>query len=363
MSRSRLASRLIGVPFGIGPRLWSPVKRVACCLAGALCALKSVGQVLLGLIGVLVAALILVVAASWFIFEPPPENPDQAREQKTVDQIVNVLTAKLKVQYKDVRFLRDIHPKADACVRADITIAPGLPDDIKVGFLKGKSTGDQKYKAWIRFSNAADNVTADRERDFRGMSIKMFGVTGGRLSDPGDEDDTQDLLFIGHDSFFAGSPQHFHDFFAACVKGGGSCNPKNNPYVAWDLLTHPRGAYKMLFGRKSYATIGDIKWFSVAPFNLGDDNHVIKYSAFPCEQQTQYGKPGKTPYYLMSRLQDRLDPANNNHLCLNLQIQKRNDPASQPIENTLVPWGERTSPWLKVATIDIPPQIFSSIAQ
>ena len=99
---------------------------------------------------------------------------------------------------------------------------------LKIGFLKGKPNGDQTYKAWIRFSNAADHVTGDPEADFRGMAIKMFGVSGERLPVPGDENDTQDLLFIANDAFFAGSPQHFHDFFSACVNGGGSCDPMQN---------------------------------------------------------------------------------------------------------------------------------------
>jgi hypothetical protein len=137
----------------------------------------------------------------------------------------------------------------------------------------------------------------------------------------------------------------------------------HNPYVAWHLLTHPRGAYNLLTGRKVYPSIADIKWYSVAPFDLGDDDHVIKYSALPDEQQTQYGKPGKTPYYLQERLENRLDPANNNHLRLNLQIQMRADPASQSIENTLIAWNAKTSPWRKVATIDIPPQTFATTAQ
>ena len=103
-------------------------------------------------------------------------------------------------------------------MKANVTVAPNLPDDLKVGFFKGKPNGDQTYKAWIRFSNAADTVTPDTQADFRGMAIKMFGVSGERLPVPGDEDDTQDLLFIGHDAFFAGSPQHFLDFLGRAIK-------------------------------------------------------------------------------------------------------------------------------------------------
>jgi choline dehydrogenase len=344
-------------------KLWTVVKWLGCWLCWALGALKLVGKVLLALVAVLLVALVAIIGTSWFIFEPPPDNPNLEQERQTIQSIVEVLTGKLNKQYARALHLRDTHPKANACVKANVTIDEDLPPELEIGFLKGKPNSDRTYKAWLRFSNAADHVTADTETDFRGLAIKMFGVSGDRLPVPGDENDTQDLLFIANDAFFAGSPQHLHDFFAACVKGGGSCDPMQNPYVLWHLLTHPRGAYNLLTGRRVYPSIADIKWFSVAPFDLGDDNHVIKYSAFPAKQQTQYGAPGKTPYYLQQRLEDLLDPANENHLVLNLQIQMRTDPASEPIENTLVPWSDKKSPWRKIATIDIYPQIFATTAQ
>jgi choline dehydrogenase len=348
---------------GFWCKLCNAVRAVGGFIGGTLRALKPVGRVLLALIGALAVALVAIVAASWFIFEPPSENPDLAKEQQTIQSIIQVLTGKLNKQYAGVLHLRDTHPKANACVKANVTIAADLPTQLRIGFLKGMPNGEQTYRAWIRFSNAADHVTADTETDFRGMAIKMFGVSGERLPVPGDEDDTQDLLFIANDAFFAGSPQHFHDFFAACVAGGGSCDPTQNIHVAWDLLTHPRGAYNLLTGRRVYPSIADIKWFSVAPFDLGDDSHVIKYSAFPAEQQAQYATPGSAPYYLQRRLENLLDPANNDHLRLNLQIQMRTDPASEPIENTLIAWSAQKSPWTKIATIDIYPQTFATTAQ
>jgi len=355
-----------------GDSLWCGVSARAAWLAGsvawALKALKPAGVAALGLAALLLVALAAIAGVSWLFVEPPAENPDLTQETRTIQSIVDVLTGKLNKQYAGVLHLRDTHPKANACVKGNVTLDldPKFPPELRVGFLKGKPNGDQTYKAWIRFSNAADHITGDPEADFRGMAIKMFGVPGSpdeRLPVPGDENDTQDLLFIANDAFFAGSPQHFHDFFAACVKGGGSCDPMMNPYVDWHLLTHPHGAYNLLTGRRSYPSIADIRWFSVAPFDLRDDDHVIKYSAFPAEQQTQYDRPGDTPYYLQQRLENQLDPANNHHLRLNLQIQMRTDPTTEPIENTLVPWSVAKSPWMKIATIDIYPQIFATTAQ
>ena len=318
---------------------------------------------ILAVIALLLAGLAGIIGVSFFVTEPPPQNPDPAQEKETIQSIIDVLTGKLNKQYAGVLHLRDTHPKANACVRANVTINPDPPPELKIGFLKGKPDGDMTYKAWIRFSNAADHITGDPENDFRGLAMKMIGVSGERLPVPGDEDNTQDLLFIANNAFFIGDPQQFHDFFAACVAGGGVCDPMKNLHVAWHLITHPHGSFNLLTGRRAFASIGDIKWFSVTPFNLGDDDHIIKYSAFPAEQQTAFSSPDTTPDYLGERLAAALDPAKNNHMLLNLQIQMRKDPASQPIESTLVPWDEQTSPWQKVATIDIYPQTFTSAAQ
>jgi choline dehydrogenase len=346
---------------GFWCKLWRAVFSFGVVAGNVLHALIPVGKVLLGIFGALVVALIAIVAASWFIFEPPSAKADVNREMETARSTTALLTARFNDQYKGEQHLRATHTTGRVCVKANVTVASGLPPDLNVGFLQGKPNGEKTYKAWIEFSNAGDDVAADTERDFHGMAVKLFGVSGDRLPDPGDEDNTQDLLFINHDSFFAGDPQHFHDFFAACAGGGGSCDPMKNPYVAWHLLTHPRGAYNLLVGRKTYPSIPDIGWFSVAPFMLG--GQIVKYGAHPCEQQAHYNRPGNTSDYLVQRLQNILDPANNRHFCLDLNVQVRNKPDRQPIEDTLIAWDDDAAKWQKVATIDIYPQNFSTTAQ
>src|SRR5206468_3236451 len=90
---------------------------------GVLNALVPVAKVLLGLFVALIVALVAIVAASWFIFEPPSARADVNREFETSQAITSVLTAKLDGQYKGMRYLRDTHTKGLACVKADVTIA------------------------------------------------------------------------------------------------------------------------------------------------------------------------------------------------------------------------------------------------
>ncbi len=348
-----------------GGGFWCKLRNALCCvvaaIGGVLGFLAPAGKVLASALGVVAVALILIVTSCWFYFEVPSEMPDRTKEQATIQSVVTLFTDRVKAQYVPGHYLRALGPSTNACVKADVTVYPFLSPRLNVGFLAGKPDGSRTYKSWIRFANAADRTTGDRRRDFRSMSVKLFGVSGERLPFPGDEDDTQDLLFLGHDAYLAGDPQQFYDYFAACAKGGGSCSAYRNPFVAWHLLTHPRAAYNLWKGRKAYPTLQDIAWSSVTPFALGD--HVVKYAATPCGPQAQYGKPGDTSYYLWQRLRDRLDPANNNRICLDLQVQLRNDPPSQPIENALVAWDGHVTGWHKVAKIDIYPQNFSSGAQ
>lgn len=192
------------------------------------------------------------------------------------------------------------------------------------------------------------------------MAVNLIGVSGERNPVANDEGNTQDLLFNGHRAYFAGDPRQLLAYFSACVKGGG-CDPLKNPYVAWDHITHPRGAYNLWKGNKVYPTLQSVVWSSVTPFALGDAQ--VKYAATPCSRQAQYGGPGDTAYYLQQRLQARLDPANNNHICLDLNVQLRNDPPRQPTDNALVTWDGHVTGWLKVARLDIYPQAFTSYAQ
>jgi choline dehydrogenase len=317
------------------------------------------------------AALLLALAFFWFVYEPrsAPQN-----EGETIRTTVALLTGKLHDQYKnEPRHLRDTHAKTNACVRAQFVVEDHLWEKFKVGVFKGRTPVDRTFKAWIRFSNAADHPTPDTMEDFRGMAIKLLGVRGEKFpvpspgyAGPGPDDDneklTQDFLFIGHDAFFAGNARHFHDLFAAIVAGGGTAAPTNLPLIG-HLLTHPRGTWNAFIGRNVYPSIADIRWFSATPYRLGQLE--VKYAAFPSEPM-QFHPPiadRTSDDYLMVRLKDQLNPSwPGAGLSLDFSVQVWSN-ERQPIENALVAWSEKDSPWEKLATIHIPAQHFASTEQ
>lgn len=325
--------------------------------------LKILGRIFLALL----LLLVLIVGSSWFYFEPHsrPKNEDQA-----IRDITAVLTDIVEHQYEPLFFHRDTHAKSNACVKANFTIDPAVAGDPRLNFgvFKGKTNGDRSYKAWMRFSNAANVVTDDRTKDFRGLAVKLFDVEGEKLPVPSSakepqEKRTQDFLFIGHDAFFAGNAQHFLDFFSACRAGGYSCEPKSLP-VIWHTLTHPRSTFNALVGRKTFRAIEEIRWFSATPYELGGGDTIVKYGAFPAEgEPIPYAGIGDTPHYLTERLKESLDPAKGKGIKLNFMVQFREKLEKQPIDNALIAWDAKDSPWHKVATIEVFPQKFDSPAQ
>jgi choline dehydrogenase-like flavoprotein len=320
-----------------------PLARTVRCLAGLLFAT----------IVVLLAAAAVTAYASYRIFEPPSENPNLDDEHRITKALTTVLSERVRAQYRGAVMRRATDPTSNACVKATFKVDPSIPANLRAGVFTGNPS---TYRAWIRFSNAADHATPDTEPDFRGMAIKLLGVSGDRLDSPDNEDGTQDFLLLGHDRFFVGNPQQFLDFFSACEEGGGNCDPRRNFLLALHMLTHPRGMYNLMTGRRVYPSLRSISWFSVTPYALG--NEQVKYGVFPCEPEVAHASPGTEPIYLLQRLRDLLDPAYKGQLCLRFTVQVRARPDKQPLENALVAWETDLSPWQGVATIDVSPQKF-----
>lgn len=238
--------------------------------------------------------------------------------------------------------LRDTHPKSNGLVRAEFIVPDGLPDELRVGIFKEPRT----FKAWIRFSNAVDSVSSDREKDFRGIAIKLFDVDGEKLLD--DEVRTHDFLFIAHSAFFVRNPEEFGDFFQGVVRG-------RNPI--WFLIRHLQSLLSVQFGRRKYANPLQIRWFSSVPFRFGP--RVVKYALRPNETGAQIPSDPSDDY-LFDAMRNYLA---NQDSYMDFEIQYQTDPNKMPIEDATIPWNENQSPFIKIASIKIPAQVFDSPEQ
>ena len=104
----------------------------------------------------------------------------QENEEQLTRAIVAAIAEGLKHQHLPAQrpALRDAHPKAHGCVRAEFQVEKDLPPQLAQGvFAPGR-----KYPALIRFSNGdADPMRPDAKPDARGMAIKLLTVPGYKI--------------------------------------------------------------------------------------------------------------------------------------------------------------------------------------
>ena len=67
-------------------------------------------------------------------------------------------------------------PRHAGCVQAEFTVSDMLADELRVGLF----AEPRSYAAHVRFASASS--ATDRERDIRGMSIRLEGVSGQNLT-------------------------------------------------------------------------------------------------------------------------------------------------------------------------------------
>lgn len=289
-----------------------------------------------------------------------PLAEQQARnEAQTTRDISKLLSDHLKEQYHGEKFLRDTHPKDNGCIRGTFTAADNAPAELAQGvFSKGS-----EYPVWVRFSNSVEEITSDHENDFRGLGMKLTQVNGERQPLPGDEDHTQDFLFLGHDAFFAEHPKDFFDFFDAAFNG--------SPITF--AVTHPRGTWNIFEGSQQFKNPLNLNWNSVTPYALGQpktgDNgeltypNIVRYALQTCAKKSDnYGDvpPEPSPDYLAENLAEQLKDGT---ACLDFFVQLQKDPKENQVENILYAWDQKKSPFIKVAQVNFPTQTFTSEAQ
>lgn len=259
----------------------------------------------------------------------------------------------LRKQYRPGSALRDAHPKAHGCMKAEFRVMESLPDHLAKGmFIPGKT-----YQAWIRFSNGSSDATrADIKRDARGMAIKVLGVPGKKILPGEEEAGTQDFIMINHPVFFANDPARY----LSLIKHQGSGS-------IWDKLRAPfdLGAKGTLIALQTInsriANPVQTRYWSMVPYQLGTgpDRQAIKYSARSCAATTGRlpAKPGHD--FLRDALRDTLQKGD---ACMEFLVQPRTS-RTMTVEDSMTEWKEADAPFYKVATLHIPRQVFDTPAQ
>jgi hypothetical protein len=231
--------------------------------------------------------------------------------------------------------------RAAGCVDAELTIPQGLPAELQVGLFARAQT----YRARIRFANAASQ--SDREKDVRGMSIKVFdvsgaGPTGGENLTPGET--VQDFILNSHPVMMVGGTRDFLELLQANEAGGAR--------RAFFFLTHLRAASVALASRQNATSHLEISYWSTTPYLFGP-GRAVKYIVRPSEAGTTPLPDPLTDTYLHDRLAARLA---RQDASFDFMVQFQTDARKMPIEDASLEWRERDSPYRTVAHIRIPKQ-------
>jgi hypothetical protein len=225
--------------------------------------------------------------------------------------------------------------RAAGCVRAEFTVPATLPAAHRVGLFATPRT----YDAWIRFANASSQ--SDREKDVRGMSIRLSGVEGENLT-PGQT--RQDFVLNSHPVMVAADTKEFMELMKAMEAGGLE-------EVGY-FLAHPKSALIGLQSREHPTCHLDIPYWSTTPYLFGP-GRAVKYIVRPCTPPKNNQTHQVSDTYLTDALRTRLAGAD---ACFDFMIQFQTDPRKMPIEDATVEWKEEDSPYHAVARIRIPSQ-------
>lgn len=228
--------------------------------------------------------------------------------------------------------------RAAGCVDAEFTVLEGLPEPLRVGLFSKPRT----FRARLRFASASSR--SDREKDVRGLSIRVCGAPGPNLT-PGVE--SHDFVLNSHPVMPVGSTREFLELLRALEAGGAA----RTLY----FLTHPRAAFIGSQARRRPSCHLDISYWSTTPYLFGPDR-AVKYVVRPMSSRRSAMPTTLSDTYLRDALCAHLA---REEAIFDFAVQFRRGP-HMPIEDASVEWSELESPYCSVARLRIPSQAVSS---
>lgn len=242
-------------------------------------------------------------------------------------------------------FRRAAHAKHHGLIKADFIVDADIPPELRHGIF----AAPRAYSAWIRFSNSDPSIRHDFFLDAHGMAIKLLEVPGEKLLESERFATTHDLVLADHPVTFARDAAEFEAFARAIAAG------KPWSYFFGGL----RGTPHVAMFRRILRTLHRIgsplaaRYWSQTAYRLGP--YTVKYSTVPASAARAFGLPLSRDYLRMAMAKhlDRSDAA------FDFLVQVRTS-EELPVEDATVEWSEKIAPFVKVATIRIPRQVFDS---
>jgi catalase len=263
-------------------------------------------------------------------------------EAEATQAVLKLVEANVRAAFQtDPPARRDAHPKGHGVVKAEFRILDDLPPEFRIGLF----ATPRRYDAWIRFSNGNPTPQADNKGDGRGMAIKLMNVADSPST-------THDFVMINHPVFAA---RNVVDYLA--LEGANPIwkffIPGLNPFksrIHEALIT-------IAILTKKVNNLLNIQYFSMSAYQFGDS--ACKYSARPVGSPSTFTDTGD-PNFLRLNLVRHLAARDAE---FDFMVQRRSQPDAMPVEDPTIEWKETNSPFVRVARVTIPKQVFDSPEQ
>ncbi len=291
---------------------------------------------------------------------PFEDNPSPPEEAGQIDEIADLTAQLLDMRYPaPARILRGVHPKSHGCVRAFFEVRQDIAEDLRVGLFANPG---KRYRAWIRFSNAAVRVEhdfKDAKHGSRGMAVKVMDVEGEVLLDDGGRRN-QDFLMINQPAFaFANAEDYLRltktirennddaaRFFAPLQVEVPGVTDAQKARIARTFALVQR------LQKVPVANPLEVRYFGAAPFLFGADR-VMRFSAEPWGGEKPQVLP-ETPSedYLRETLIQTI--GRRQDIAFDFKVQVRGKSEDLNIEDASTVWDEAETPYVNAAKITIP---------
>ena len=282
--------------------------------------------------------------------EPGKEYPAEG-EEKVAAYITDLLKDQMLRMYPPgpdgKRQLRQIHPKLNGCVKAEFIIEPNLNENLRVGLFKEAKS----FPAWIRFSNGKTHPIPDYKKDIRGFAIKVMNVPGKKLDDVHPDITEHDFVLMNTKNFVSGNVKKFGDILYVVTTPFSIATIAKKVKIAFQNLDVLKRAGAAAIKIENPAAI---PYYSTVPFRFGDESRAVKYEVRPSPSNKLVNPDQKSDDLLRNNLAATLK---QNELLFDFGVQFQTDPVKMPVEEPTVIWD---SPFVKLATIRIPKQIFDT---
>lgn len=263
-------------------------------------------------------------------------------EERLITSIERLMRDKLERDYVPASTRRDAHPKHTGLLEATFAVERHLPPELRVGIFAEPRT----YEAWIRTSSASGKPQSDARADVRGFAIKLRGVRGEKIPES-DEPHTQDFVLLSMPRMPLGTVKLFEDAIYYSTKRSIAL------FALKMLVTGQSRVIKGLKeGRQHPTSPLEIRYWSTTPYQFGADG-IVKYSLIPTSGTPTTLPAVLTEHYLSEAMERRLA---SETITFDFAVQLRKEGMS--ITDSAPRWDEAASPFLKVATLTIPPQVF-----